>query len=64
MFNVDLADRSIYRRHLDQVTVGHEELRDEVDVVVTRGVTQLRRRGLSRPELLVESACTGMRRSG
>lgn len=43
-----------HEEHLDQVTVGHEELGDEVDVVVARGVSQLSRRGLSRPELVVQ----------
>lgn len=43
-----------HEEHLDQVAVGHEELGDEVDVVVARRVSQLRRRGLAWPELVVK----------
>lgn len=43
-----------HEEHLHQVPVRHEELRDQVDVVVARRVAKLRRRGLSWPELVVE----------
>lgn len=43
-----------HEKHLDQVTVGHKELGDEVHVVVARGVAKLGRRGLTGPELVVQ----------
>lgn len=43
-----------HEQHLDKVPVRHEELGDEVDVVVSCGVSELRGRRLPGPKLVVQ----------
>lgn len=43
-----------HEQHLDEVSVRHQELGDQIHIVVASGVTKLRRRGHSWPELGVE----------